>query len=214
MGEPPDAAGPRHADDRRHGHFHRTRGRSRGDHGVRRQHAADAWEGRPYQGSRVLLPRQPRPGQPRQPHLLAVRVPPAGWPQQWDSLTLFTPAWADGLDGMPFPAPRWHTPGKDEFADYLEAYATRFRLPVQTSTRAERLTRSHDDAYLVTTPDGTIKADNVVVATGTFGRSPFVPDFADQLDPGIRQLHSSEYRRPKQLASGTVLVVGASHSGC
>ena len=137
-----------------------------------------------------------------------------GWREQWDSLTLFTPAWADGLDGMPFPAPRWHTPGKDEFADYLQAYATRFRLPVQTSTRAERLTRSHDDAYLVTTPDGTIKADNVVVATGTFGRTPFVPDFADQLDPGIRQLHSSEYRRPEQLASGAVLVVGASHSGC
>ena len=32
--------------------------------------------------------------------------------------------------------------------------------------------------------------------------------------PAIRQLHSSEYRRPAQLADGPVLVVGASHSGC
>ena len=41
-----------------------------------------------------------------------------------------------------------------------------------------------------------------------------MPDFADQLDPAIVQLHSSEYRRPGQLPPGPVLVVGASHSGC
>jgi putative flavoprotein involved in K+ transport len=58
-----------------------------------------------------------------------------------------------------------------------------------------------------------ITADNVVVATGTFGRTPSIPDFALDLDPGIRQLHSSEYRRPAQLKPGPVLVVGASHSG-
>ena len=58
-----------------------------------------------------------------------------------------------------------------------------------------------------------IIADNVVVATGTFGRTPNIPDFALDLDPSIRQLHSSEYRRPAQLKPGSVLVVGASHSG-
>ena len=137
-----------------------------------------------------------------------------GWRHQWDSLTLFTPAWADALPGMPFPGPRWHTPTKDEFADYLEAYAARFDLPVRLGTHVERLSAGHDGEYVVTTSGGRIEADNVVVATGTFGRTPLVPDFADQLDPGIRQLHSSEYRRPSQLASGTVLVVGASHSGC
>ena len=59
-----------------------------------------------------------------------------------------------------------------------------------------------------------IHADNVVLCTGTFGRTPHVPSFADQLDPSIRQLHSSEYRRATQLPDGPVLVVGASHSGC
>ena len=137
-----------------------------------------------------------------------------GWRHQWDSLTLFTPAWADALDGMPFPAPRWSTPTKDEFADYLEGYASQFGLPVRLGTRVERLARGDDGAYRVTTQDGAITADNVVVATGSFGRTPMVPEFADQLDPGIRQLHSSEYRRAAQLAPGTVLVVGASHSGC
>ena len=70
------------------------------------------------------------------------------------------------------------------------------------------------DGFLVTTGDASIECDDVVVCTGTFGRTPRVPSFADQLDPSIRQLHSSEYRRPSQLADGTVLVVGASHSGC
>ena len=59
----------------------------------------------------------------------------------------------------------------------------------------------------------TLLAENVVVATGTFGRTPNIPDFALELDPSIRQLHSSEYRRPAQLRPGRVLVVGASHSG-
>jgi putative flavoprotein involved in K+ transport len=53
----------------------------------------------------------------------------------------------------------------------------------------------------------------VVVATGPLGLAPRVPDFADDLDPAIRRLHSSEYRRPSQLGPGKVLVVGASHSG-
>src|SRR4029450_12926273 len=56
-------------------------------------------------------------------------------------------------------------------------------------------------------------ADNVWVAAGTFGRTPNIPDFALDLDPSIRQLHSSEYRRPAQLKPGRVLVVGAAHSG-
>ena len=40
-----------------------------------------------------------------------------------------------------------------------------------------------------------------------------MPDFASDLDPGIRQLHSSEYRSAAALQPGSVLVVGASNSG-
>jgi putative flavoprotein involved in K+ transport len=136
------------------------------------------------------------------------------WRHQWDTLRLFSPAWADALPGMRNPMPRLSFPTKDEFADYLESYAARFSLPVRLRTAVARLGAA-EGGYLVTTVAGQeISADNVVVCTGTFGRTPLVPDFADQLDPGIRQLHSSEYRNPGQLADGTVLVVGASHSGC
>jgi len=137
------------------------------------------------------------------------------WRHQWDSLRLFSPAWADSLPGMRNPLPSLTFPTKDQFADYLEAYAARFSLPIRLRTPVAGLRAAPGGGYVVTTAHGEeITADNAVVCTGTFGRTPLVPDFADQLDPGIRQLHSSEYRGPSQLADGTVLVVGASHSGC
>ena len=88
----------------------------------------------------------------------------------------------------------------------------RFALPVRTLARVDRL-EAADGKYVLWLGDDRIVAENVVVATGTFGRTPSIPDFALDLDPSIRQLHSSEYRRPEQLKPGTVLVVGASHSG-
>ena len=135
-----------------------------------------------------------------------------GWRRQWDTLKLYSPAKYDGLPGLPFPAPAWSFPGKDDVADYFESYAKHFAVPVRLNTRVDRLA-AHSDGYAATCGEHTIFADNVVVATGTFGRTPHIPDFADELDPMIMQMHSSEYRRPAQLREGAVLVVGGSHSG-
>ena len=134
------------------------------------------------------------------------------WRAHWDSLRLYTPAAVNGLPGLPFPGPRWSFPTKDQVADYLSAYAERFQLPVRTLTKVDRL-QAMDGKYVLQLGADRIIADNVVVATGTFGRTPSIPDFALDLDPSIRQLHSSEYRNPAQLKPGSVLVVGASHSG-
>lgn len=137
------------------------------------------------------------------------------WRQQWDTLKLYTPNKYNRLPGAPrMPGKRWAFPGKEAVADYLEDYARRFELPVRLGVRVRRVTAGPDGGYVVTTDTATITCDNVVIATGTFGRAPHIPDFARQLDPAILQLHSSEYRRPSQLAEGPVLVVGASHSGC
>ena len=53
----------------------------------------------------------------------------------WSSLRLFTPARYDGLPGWAFPAPGWSYPTASETADYLEAYAERFELPVRPGER-------------------------------------------------------------------------------
>ncbi len=134
------------------------------------------------------------------------------WRALWDSLRLYSPAAYDGLPGLPFPGPRSSYPTKDQVADYLAQYAERFALPVRTLARVDRL-QAANGKYVLELGADRIVAENVVVATGTFGRTPYIPDFALDLDPSIRQLHSSEYRRPAQLKPGRVLVVGASHSG-
>src|SRR5262249_27513543 len=51
-----------------------------------------------------------------------------------------------------------------------------------------------------------------VVAMANY-QVPRVPAFAEQLDPGIFQLHAQNYRNPSQLRNGAVLVVGVGNSG-
>src|SRR3989442_4899465 len=62
----------------------------------------------------------------------------------WNSLRLFTPARYDGLPGWPFPASAWSYPTARETADYLEAYAARFDLPVRTGVAVDRLGKDGD----------------------------------------------------------------------
>jgi hypothetical protein len=133
------------------------------------------------------------------------------WRARWDSLRLYTPARYSGLPGWGFPAADWHYPTRVEVADYLEAYATRFELPVRNGVRVDGLTQS-GDRYLVTAGERRFEADNVVVAAGAYAQ-PRVPEFAPELGPDILQLHSSRYLRPDQLRQGGVLVVGAAISG-
>jgi putative flavoprotein involved in K+ transport len=132
------------------------------------------------------------------------------WRKRWDSLRLFTPARFNGLPGMPFPGARHSFPSKDEVADYLEAYAARFELPVRTATRVHRL--SKNSGFEVAADDRLWQADNVVVAMAT-EQVPRIPQFAGELDPDIVQLNPQNYRNPSQLAAGPTLVVGAGNSG-
>jgi putative flavoprotein involved in K+ transport len=133
------------------------------------------------------------------------------WRGRWDSLRLYTPGRYSGLPGMPFPADPWHYPTRDEVADYLEAYAARFQLPVRGGVRVDGLTRK-EERFLVSAGDRRFEADNVVVASGAY-HHPRVPEFAPDLDPALLQLHSTGYRRPSELRDGGVLVVGAANSG-
>ena len=95
-------------------------------------------------------------------------------------------------------------------ADYAEAYADRFELPVRTGTRVDRGSLN-GTGFVVTSGERRFEADNVVVAIGSWQR-PRVPPLAGDLDPGILQLHSAAYRNAGQLQDGEVLLVGAGNS--
>ena len=133
------------------------------------------------------------------------------WRKRYDSLKLFTPSWAVQLPGWRFPKASARYPTRDQMADFLEAYATRFDLPVRTGVDVQRIARD-GERFVLTLGDGRIEADHVIVASGA-DRDPRVPAFSRELDPGIVQMHSSAYRNPSQLRNGGVLVVGAGNSG-
>lgn len=133
------------------------------------------------------------------------------WRKRWDSLRLFTPTSFNHLPGMPFPKSANRFPTKDEMADYLESYAAHFQLPMLFNTRVGELVRD-GETYLITADTLCLKASQVIVATGAYS-IPHMPAFARQLDLGINQLHSIDYRNPRQLHDGAVLIVGAGNSG-
>jgi putative flavoprotein involved in K+ transport len=133
------------------------------------------------------------------------------WRQRWDSLQLFTPARYSGLPGLRFPAEPYHLPDRNEVADYLEWYARVFELPVRNNVRVTSMCRG-DRMFEIDTADAIFEAENIIIATGTF-QTPRIPTLANEIEPGVLQLHSSEYRNPERLPDGKVLVVGAGNSG-
>lgn len=144
--------------------------------------------------------------------LIVDAAPRAGqsWCDRWDSLNLFTPRRFSALPGMRFPAGLGAYPSRDETARYLARYARRHDLPVRWNTRVRQVTPD-GGGFVAVTDRGTIHARHVVVATGPF-HGPALPPAAADLDPAVRQLHSSSYRRPGDIVTQDVLVVGGGNS--
>ena len=134
--------------------------------------------------------------------------------QRWDSFTLVTPNWMAQLPGFPYTCndldgflPR------DDVVTLLECYAQSFQAPLRSGVQATAVRlQTGGNGYLVETSDGPLEAKNVVLATGGFPR-PKLPRASASVPVNICQLHSSQYRRPKLLPSGAVLVVGSGQSG-
>ncbi|SEO02845.1 putative flavoprotein involved in K+ transport [Paracoccus alcaliphilus] len=136
---------------------------------------------------------------------------------RWDSLVANGPAWHDRFPGMGFdevdPAirPDDFAP-KEVVADYMEAYARKFRMPVRTGVEVRRLERLQGRAgFRTETSAGVIEAQRIVAATGPF-QKPVIPPVIPR-DAGVTQIHSADYRNPAQLPDGGVLIVGAGSSG-
>ena len=98
-----------------------------------------------------------------------------------------------------------------EIVEFIDAYAAFVAPPIRCGVEVTRLRRARRRAgFIAETADGTIEADNVVVATGPYQRA-LMPDLLR--DHPVFQVHASRYRNPGQLPPGAVLVVGAGASG-
>ena len=115
------------------------------------------------------------------------------------------------LPGMPFPRSTPLFPTRLDFVDYLDRYATRFRLPVRTAAEVVQVTRAGDRWRVLTAAGDAFQAGVVVVSTGIVS-NPQVPVIPHADRFGGRLIHSVEYRRPAGYEGQRVLVVGAGNS--
>jgi putative flavoprotein involved in K+ transport len=134
------------------------------------------------------------------------------WRKRYASLVLFTPRSYSALPGLAVPGDPKGFPTKDEMADYLEAYAERFDLPVVLGVGIRQLERV-DGGFRAETESGEpIDSRAVVLATGAFQR-PAIPPISERMSEEVAQLAPEDYESPSQLAPGRVLVVGDGATG-
>ena len=135
-----------------------------------------------------------------------------GWQDRWDGFRLVTPNWMASLPGQPYDGadPDGFMP-RDEIVGRVAGYAERVHAPVMTGTAVDRLTPMQGGGFRLETSAGPMRADAVVVATGSY-HLPRVPGIAARLAP-TPQLHSHEYRNCELLPPGAVLVVGTGQAG-
>ncbi|EYF05058.1 flavin-containing monooxygenase [Chondromyces apiculatus] len=133
------------------------------------------------------------------------------WRRRWDSLRLITPHPYNDLPGLPFPRDTGAFATRDQTAAYLEEYARTFRLPVRLGAKVTALRRGPSGSFAVVMGDEVVEARAVVVATGAF-QKPYIPLDRSHLSPEVVQIHSSDYRNPRELPEGDTLVVGCGNS--
>ena len=98
-----------------------------------------------------------------------------------------------------------------EFVRYLADYAGSSGAPIKAGTTVLSV-RSTPFGYRVETNWFGWETRAVVIATGQCD-VPRIPEFAQRLPAWLHQMTPSEYRNPRQLPEGGVLVVGASATG-
>jgi putative flavoprotein involved in K+ transport len=149
------------------------------------------------------------------PHLVVERhrIAERWRSERWDSLVANGPSWHDRFPGMTFSGIDPNSfATKDQIVDYFVAYADQIAAPIRCGVEVRSLHTSGDGSgFRAETSDGSIEANNVVVATGPF-QLPIVPSVIP-VGTGIVQIHSAAYRNPRQLREGAVLVIGAGSSG-
>ena len=133
--------------------------------------------------------------------------------ERWESLRFQFPNWALELPGYTYSGD-----DPDGFAHWrevlrlIERYAASTHAPVREHTEVAAL-RAHEGGFVLTVPEATIHARQVVVATGPFQR-PRIPQFCAGVGATVVQTDPTRYRRPADLPDGAVLVVGSGASGC
>jgi cation diffusion facilitator CzcD-associated flavoprotein CzcO len=147
------------------------------------------------------------------PYRLFERGPSLGtsWLNAYDSLRLHTGRHMSTLPGFGYQSGTPLFPTRDQFVDYLNDYAERARLKVETGSDVTGL-RREGDTWIATVNFAEVRGSAVVMSTGIMS-NPFTPPIAGRESFGGSIIHSVEYRRPDEYRGTRVLVVGVGNSG-
>jgi len=130
--------------------------------------------------------------------------------RRWDSFALNGPNWTFRLPGYTYDGP---DPDafmlRDELVAEFAKYAQRINAPVDAPVDVAKVTPT-ETGYELTTSGGGVHARAVVVATGAYQRRNRP---ANNIDPGILQLNTDQFRNADALPPGGVLVIGSGQSG-
>ncbi|WP_407563543.1 FAD-dependent oxidoreductase [Streptomyces sp. 184] len=143
--------------------------------------------------------------------------PGGAWQFRWPTLTYGKAHRVHDLPGMPLAADAADDtrPAAEVVAEYFAAYERAFELPVRRPVNVTGVREgSGPEAgrLLVDSDAGTWSARALVNATGTWDR-PFWPRYPGQETFRGRQLHTAQYRGPREFAGQRVVVVGGGASG-
>ncbi len=136
----------------------------------------------------------------------------SSWKNRYDSLELDSFAKYSHLEDFHFSGDKRKRPTKDEVADYLALFAQQFGLQPIFNTKVTSISKRNGE-FIIGSEKGILYyAKSVVVATGPFHRE-FIPALAANIGDSVLEIHSSEYKNPEELPTGSVLVVGGGNSG-
>jgi len=137
------------------------------------------------------------------------------WSGRWDSFCLVTPNHTIRLPGGAYHGddPDGFLP-RDGIVRHMSDYAASFGAPVRTGVAVTSLRPRPDGLLdLHTSDDGAIRARVVIVATGAF-QEQTRPAWVADVPRGLAVLDTADYRNPRELPDGDVVIVGSGQCGC
>jgi putative flavoprotein involved in K+ transport len=140
----------------------------------------------------------------------------SSWRTRWEGFQTNTPNWMNTLPVVP--AGRYPSDEplafatRDEMVDYLDDCLAAVDPPLMSNTNVERISSLDGGIWEVDTDRGSYRAMSVVLCNGAMSK-PRIPAAAAEIGDSVPQIHSSEYLRPEQIETGSVLVVGSASSG-
>jgi len=134
--------------------------------------------------------------------------------RRWDSFCLVTPNWAVQLPGAEYAGddPDGFMPNAELIA-FFESWAGSFNAPVKENVQVTSLEAGSNGGFVLTAGDGQLNARTAVVASGSYQKA-HRPAGAESLPNSLHQVLAEDYRNPRELPEGNVLIVGSGQTGC